>query len=358
MRIHPKLLFGLPALIVACTSLGWGEPPAAQRPVKITRLPIQEPPPLLPQADLAAHDPDLQKALERIVQSMGLQRPVNERRLAVSLVDVTNAGSPRYAGVNDLQMMYAASLPKIAIILAGFERISAGLMQYSPAVKDMFTRLVRYSSNLDASRAIHEIGFEYIAKILTSSSYRLYDPTLNGGLWIGKAYGGPNDYWKRDPLHNISHGASSLQVARFFLLLTQGRLVNPYYSAEIKEILSKPGIHHKFVKGLEILGERSVYRKSGTWRDAHCDAALVEAGDRKYIAVAMMKDPRGGEILSSLIQRLDQLVINTPPAGDVSSLPSPSIPLRPLFPSLHQPLNFGRQSLMFNGGVQPQDVRH
>ena len=358
MRNHPRLVFGLPALIFTCASLVSGASPNAPRPVKITRLPIQEPPPLLSPPDLAAHDPALQQALERIVHSMGLQKPVSEQRLAVSLVDVTNAGSPRYAGLNDLQMMYAASLPKIAIILAGFERISAGLMQYSPAVRDMFIRLVRYSSNLDASRAIHEIGFEYIAKVLTSSSYRLYDPSRNGGLWIGKAYGGPNDYWKRDPLNNISHGATSLQVARFFLLLTQGRLVNPYYSAEIKEILSKPGIHHKFVKGLEILGGRDVYRKSGTWRDAHCDAALVEVGDRKYIAVALMKDPRGGEILSSLIQRLDQLVINTPPLSVVTSLPAPSIQLRPLFPSLHQPLDFSGQGLMFNSGVQPQHVRH
>ena len=358
MRNLRKLVFGLTAFITACASLGWSAPPAAPRPARITRLPIQEPPPLLAPPDLSTHDPDLQKALERIVHSMGLQKPVQEQRLAVSLVDVTDAGRPRYAGLNDLQMMYAASLPKIAIILAGFERISDGLMQYSPSVKDMFTRLVRYSSNLDASRAIHEIGFEYIAKVLTSSSYRLYDPSLNGGLWIGKAYGGPNDYWKRDPLHNISHGATSLQVARFFLMLTQGRLVNPYYSAEIKEILSKPGIHHKFVKGLEILGQREIYRKSGTWRDAHCDAALVEVGDRKYIAVALMKDPHGGEILSSLIQHLDQLVINTPPVSVVTTLPVPSIPLRPLFPSLHQPLNFGSQGLMFNGGVQPQDIRH
>src|SRR5207249_11825119 len=64
--------------------------------------------------------------------------------------------------------------------------------------------------------------------------------TQDGGLWLGKAYGGPGDYWKRDPLHHLSHGATSLQVARFFLLLEQGRLVNPQYSAEIKEILSKP----------------------------------------------------------------------------------------------------------------------
>jgi beta-lactamase class A len=86
--------------------------------------------------------------------------------------------------------------------------------------------------------------------------------------------------------------------------------VNPQFSAEIKEILGDPGIHHKFVKGLEALpGVRSIYRKSGTWQDSHCDAALVEHAGRKYIAVALMKDARGGDVLPKLIQKLDSLVL-------------------------------------------------
>jgi beta-lactamase class A len=254
-------------------------------------------------------DSQLQRALEDVVLRMGLEKAMREGRLGLSLVDVTDPGRPRYAGVNDSVMLYAASLPKIAIVLAGFQRISDGLLSYTPAVREMFTRLVRYSSNTDASKAIQTIGFDYIARTLTSAQYRLYDPLVNGGLWIGKAYGGPNDYWKRDPLHNLSHGATSLQVARFFLLLDRGQLVSPAYSAEIKRILSNPGIHHKFVKGLERLpGGRQIYRKSGTWRDAHCDAALVEADGKRYIAVALLKDPNGGEVLPNLIVQLDRLI--------------------------------------------------
>lgn len=300
------------------------ESPPARSPAS-PRLPIEIPPPLLPPADLHSIDPELQRSLQQVIARLGLERPVAEKRLAVSLVDITDANQPRYAGVNDKIMLYAASLPKIAILLAGFERIREGLMEYTPAVKEMFTGLIRFSSNLDASRAIHEIGFEYIARVLTSSVYRLYDPSFNGGLWIGKAYGGPNDYWKRDPLHNLSHGATSWQVARFFLMLAQGRLVDPVFSAEIKDILSRPGIHHKFVKGLESIGGREIYRKSGTWRDSHCDAALVEAGDRAYIAVALMKDRRGDEILPRLIQKLDGIIVHSDPKPRpaVSSLPAP-----------------------------------
>jgi beta-lactamase class A len=259
--------------------------------------------------DVPATDGFLQTELERVVAGMGLKRALAENRLAVSLVDVTDPQRVRYAGVNDSVMMYAASLPKIAIVLAGFEAIREGLLRYTPSVREMFTRLVRFSSNLDASRAIHAIGFEYIARVLTSARYKLYDPVLNGGLWIGKAYGGPNDYWKRDPMHNLSHGATSLQVARYFLMLDQGRLVSPEYSREIKELLSEPGIHHKFVKGLEQLpGHREIFRKSGTWQDSHCDAALVEAEGKRYIAVALMKDARGGEVLPRIIQQMDRLV--------------------------------------------------
>ena len=253
-------------------------------------------------------DPGLQRSLESTVSNLALNTPVRERRLAVSLVDITDPARPRYAGVNDREMMYAASLPKIAVLVAAFEKIRSGLLDYTPSVKEMLTRMVRYSSNADASLAIHKVGFEYIARVLTSAKYRLYDPLMNGGLWLGKAYGGPNDYWQRDPLHNISHGATSLQVARFFLLLEQGLLVSPQYSAEMKEILSKPGIHHKFVKGLDSKPGAEVYRKSGTWHDWHSDAALIEHNGKKYIAVALMNDARGSEIFPKLILQMDSLI--------------------------------------------------
>ncbi len=253
-------------------------------------------------------DPGLQRSLESTVAKLALSTPVQERRLAVSLVDITDPARPRYAGVNDREMMYAASLPKIAVLVAAFEKIRSGLLDYTPSVKDMLTRMVRYSSNADASLAIHKVGFEYIARVLTSAKYRLYDPLMNGGLWLGKAYGGPNDYWRRDPLHNISHGATTLQVARFFLLMEQGLLVSPQYSAEMKEILSKPGIHHKFVKGLDTKPGAEVYRKSGTWHDWHSDAALIEHNGKKYIAVALMNDARGSEIFPRLILQMDSLI--------------------------------------------------
>ena len=253
-------------------------------------------------------DQNLQESLRGALGELRLDGPLAEKRLAVSLVDVTDVNHPRYAGLNDRHMMYAASLPKIAALVAAFQRIHDGELQYTQAIKDTITRMIRYSSNVDASRVIQTVGFDYISRLLTSPKYLLYDAQQNGGLWLGKAYGGSNDNWKRDPLHNLSHGATTFEVARFFLLLEEGRLVSPEYSAEMKEILSKPGIHHKFVKGLE--GRAcEIYRKSGTWSKYHADGALVEHGDKKYIAVALMEDEHGAEVFPKLIQKMDNLIV-------------------------------------------------
>jgi len=266
----------------------------------------------LPESALP-HDHNLEHALRSAVESLGLASTLQEKHLAVSLVDVTDPAKPHYAGLNDRHMMYAASLPKIAVLVAGFERIHAGLMDYTPEVKEMFIRMTRFSSNPDASRAIHQIGFQYIADVLTSSKYHFYDPAENGGLWVGKAYGGPQDYWRRDPLHHISHGATTFEVSRLFVMLEQRRLVTPEYSDQMKEILSRPAIHHKFVKGLDRLPGHIVYRKSGTWSIWHSDAALVEHGGKKYIAVALMEDSHGGQILPELIVKLDRLICGEHP---------------------------------------------
>jgi beta-lactamase class A len=258
-------------------------------------------------------DTDLTARLATLIRRLNLSGAVDSRKFAVSLVDVTDPANPRYAGINDKEMMYAASLPKIAILLAGFEQVRAGTLAYTPQVREMFTRIARVSSNVDASRAVQMIGFDSIAQTLTSAKYRLYDPVLNGGLWVGKAYGGYNDGWKRDPLHNLSHGATTLQTARFFTLLAQEQLVNVEWSRELKEILSKPGIQHKFVKGLSTTPGVSIYRKSGTWKNWHADAALIEHNGKRYVAAALMDNPEGGKALERLIVGLDQIICGSEP---------------------------------------------
>jgi beta-lactamase class A len=109
------------------------------------------------------------------------------------------------------------------------------------------------------------MGFKDLAEILQSPKYRLYDPDQNGGLWVGRDYsGGP--VWKREPLHNISHGATAMQVARFYFLAVTGRLISKKYLSDFAEIMSNPNIQHKFVKGTKKYNpDAEIYRKSFAW---------------------------------------------------------------------------------------------
>ena len=98
----------------------------------------------------------------------------------------------RVAGINTDVMMYAASLPKIAILLGAFVKIERGEMPLNEETRAKLMRMIRKSSNKDATAILNRVGFEDLAEILQSEKYRLYDPKLNGGLWIGRDYsGGP-----------------------------------------------------------------------------------------------------------------------------------------------------------------------
>lgn len=260
-------------------------------------------------------DPLLQKRLESRLSELGLSNAAKSGKLSVALVDITERAYPRVASVNGNQMMYAASLPKIAILLGAFEKIERGEMQLDNETLTLLTQMIRKSSNRAATEMLNRVGKQYLADLLQSSRYRLYDAKLNGGLWVGKEYG-RGSAWKRDPLHNLSHGATAIQTARFYYMLETGRLVSEELTQEMKEILSKPGIAHKFVKGLNNNRPGSeIYRKSGTWRQWHADSAIVERDGRRYIAVALAESPKGGKWLSELIVAMDDLVFEPQPVA-------------------------------------------
>ena len=253
-------------------------------------------------------DPALQKGLESYLNSLNLDQAADRKNLSVVVVDITDPFSPRMAYVNPNEMMYAASLPKIAILLGAFERISKGQMTLDEATLEKLKKMIRNSSNEAATEILNRVGKDYVNELLQSPRYRLYDPEKNGGIWVGKDYDRSPAY-DRDPLHNLSHGATALQVARFYYLLETGQLVSPEISQLMKSILGQPAIEHKFVKGLkEIHPESRIYRKSGTWKQYHSDSAIIEHDGRRYIAVALAKSRHGEKWLTDLIVALDKLV--------------------------------------------------
>ena len=257
-------------------------------------------------------DPALQRGLESVVRSLGLANEVGAKHLALALVDVTDADSPRLAMLNGNEMMYAASLPKVAILFGAFAEVESGRLALDKTRIEAMTNMIRYSSNEDASRVLAWVGPERLLEILQSDRFRFYDAAGAGGLWVGKAYTKDGAY-RRDPIRHLSHSATAFQVARLYYLLATDALFTPRLNELMKEILSKPGIRHNFVKGLESRPGVRIYRKSGTWKDFHSDSALVEYGHYRYIIVGLTEHPHGGDWLVRLAAPLHDLVVSPPP---------------------------------------------
>ncbi len=252
-------------------------------------------------------DRSLQIQMENIVRKQGLWRNVQRGELALLLAIVTDPDKPKLAEVNGHKMMYAASLPKIAILFGAAVALDEGQLQLDNALHDDMINMIRYSCNDCATRVLELVGREELIDLLQSPEYDFYDANGEGGLWVGKAYDSRPAY-SRDPLNNLSHGATAFQVARFYYRLQNGTLVSPEFSGLMQEALSEPGIQHKFVKGLRRVGGIEVLRKSGTWRDYHADSALVRSKDSTYIIVGLARNKKGGEWLTQLAEPLNNLV--------------------------------------------------
>jgi beta-lactamase class A len=291
-------------------------------------LSAQSPLPVAPRIDLRADlrnagDPALQQALEGAVRDLGLQGSLAQHRLSLALVDVTDSAAPRLAMLNGDDMMYAASMPKIGILLGALAEAESGRFPLDDQRLQAMNRMIRNSSNEDASRVLNWVGGDRLLSWLQSDRFRLYDAKAGGGLWVGKGYGAEPAF-RRDPVHNLSHGATAFQVARLYTMLADGTLFSPRINALMMDILSKPGIHHKFVLALQDVPGVRMFRKSGTWKDHHADSALVEQDGRRYVMVAIAEDRNGGDWLVRLGTRMSQIVMASrrPVAGSVGT-PSP-----------------------------------
>jgi beta-lactamase class A len=270
-----------------------------------------------PHADLRrAQDAALQSQLERAVATQGLAAEVAQGHLALALVDVTDSAAPRLAMLNGDRMMYAASMPKVAILLGALAEAEAGRLPVNATTIAAMTNMIRFSSNEDATRVLRWIGIDRLAEILQSPRFAFYDRAGTGGLWVGKGYG-PEPAARRDPLNNLSHGATAYQVARLYWMLATDRLLSQPMNALMKQVLSKPGIQHKFVKGLSERPGVEIFRKSGTWKNTHADSALVEYQGRRYVLVGIAEHPDGGEWLARLAAPLHDLVV--PPILSVAA---------------------------------------
>ncbi len=252
-------------------------------------------------------DPVLQRDLVKLVKQQGLWQQIKTRHLSLVVVDISDLKKPQVAALNGNKMFYAASLPKIVILLGAFVEIESGKLEESDELYEHMVKMIRYSDNQSASYVLSLVGRKRLIEIIQDPHFALYDPEHNGGLWVGKAYSKGSAY-QRDPLHNLSHGATAIQAARFYYLLETNQLLSPEYSQKMKAILSKPGIKHKFVKGLSSIPGIKIYRKSGSWKNYHADSALVEYEAYKYIVIGLSDASSGGKWMEKLAQPIHNLV--------------------------------------------------
>jgi beta-lactamase class A len=266
-------------------------------------------------------NPALQVAMEqRLNANPEWARLIRNKKMAIGLVDMSGE-HPRFARVNGNQMMYAASLPKIAILLAVYVSFQDGSLRETDDVHADLADMIRVSSNSAATRRIDRVGRRKIQAILKDPKYGFYDEKRGGGLWVGKRYAsdGPRI---GDPMFNISHGATATQVCRFFYLLAQGKLINAERSAEMLSDLADPHLHHKFVSQVEERApDAQMFRKSGTWKQWHSDAIMVRGTDwRDYILVGLVESPNGERLLRQVLPAMEELIV---PAKFASTIDGP-----------------------------------
>ncbi|HDY82940.1 MAG: hypothetical protein DRR04_05720 [Gammaproteobacteria bacterium] len=123
---------------------------------------------------------------------------------------------------------------------------------------------------------------------------------------MGKDFG-QSPAHKRDPIRGLSHGATVYQVARLYYRLAMGTLLDLEHTLMMRDILSRPGINHKFIKRLEGLNV-TILRKSGSWKSFHADSALVESAAGRYILLGLEDNADGEQQLQALARAVHQLV--------------------------------------------------
>jgi beta-lactamase class A len=249
-------------------------------------------------------NPALQAKLEEIDATLRAAQGMTPQQTAVGVLDLNTL---RLAMIHPDREEYAASIPKIGILLTYFQLHPEAATNSNPGTRHELGLMTKASNNEIAAKYSRELGLKQIQTVL--DSYHFYDTNHGGGLWVGKHYGQSDERYG-SPVADNSHAATVRQLLRYFLMLEQGRLVSPAASQTMREIFASPDIPHddiKFVKGLAGRNVQLI-RKWGSWEDWQHDAAIVSGGERHYILVALTQHPRGDDYLIEFAQAVDDLL--------------------------------------------------
>ncbi|HEV8434393.1 MAG TPA: serine hydrolase [Thermoanaerobaculia bacterium] len=261
-------------------------------------------------------DPKLQHRLEEIDANVREKFAIPPGLTDVGVLDLHDH---RLAMIHPDEMEYAASVAKVGILLAWFQKHPEAATQLDPQTRHELGLMIKLSSNEMATKFSRQLGIPQVQQVL--NDYGFYDEDHGGGIWFGKHYG-PNSDRIRDPIANQVHGVTVRQLIRFYYLLDQRKLVSPAASEKMREIFLSPDIPHdenKFVRGLAGRG-LTILRKSGTYDEWFHDSALIEGPNRRYILVALTRHPCGDQYLEELAREVDDYLNPTVPLAASTSL--------------------------------------
>lgn len=246
-------------------------------------------------------DPALQAKLESIDATLRDRYAMTTEQTAVGVLDLQ---SGRVAMVHPDRIEYAASVPKLGILLAYFQLHPEAATKLEPETRQELGLMAKASSNEMAAKFSRAMGLREVQRVI--ESYGFYDAARGGGIWVGKHYG-PNSERIGDPVADHSHAATVRQLLRFYLLLDQGKLVSPEASRTMRELLASPAIPHDDIKFVKALKGRNVdiIRKWGSWENWLHDSALITGPDRRYVLVALTQHEKGDEYLVDLATAVD-----------------------------------------------------
>jgi beta-lactamase class A len=249
-------------------------------------------------------DRELQREIEAIDARVRSEFGMNPEHAALGVLDLRRL---RLAMIHADRCEYAASVPKIGILLAYFHLRPQAATNLQNNIRRELGLMVKASNNEVAANFSQMLGLREIQGVL--NEFRFYDATRGGGIWVGKHYGVSSERYG-DPVGDNSHAATVRQLLRFYLMLEQGKLVSPAASKTMREIFESPEIPHDDIKFVKAFANENVQiiRKWGSWENWLHDSAVVRDSQRHYIIVGLTHHPRGDEYLEKVAQAVHRLM--------------------------------------------------
>jgi beta-lactamase class A len=224
-------------------------------------------------------DPVLTQDLEAIIKDSDLLSRIHRHgKLSMVLVDITDPANMKTAMIQPDWETFTASLSKIVVLLGTVKKVNQNPHDWGK-VEERAEDMIKGSSNKAAISLFEWTGHKTIKEV--TYAHGLYDDALGGIWWV------PRTSFPQSPKKGLKICATARQVARYFVLMEQGRLNNPEDSKTIKGVLhnSKLALLHGGVVREE--PATRYYGKPGVLHDAVSEGMLIE-GDRVRYVVSVI----------------------------------------------------------------------